>query len=356
MLRRTASRPRVIQLPDDPAGSTRLSAGTSRPTGPSPEDRLAPERMSIGLGVTGPIALACFYLIGGLLTLGSLLLPDWGDVDSSAVLAVGVAATASGVLIVLLRTHLSTGSCHVLVALGSVIIGAAMVAGGGGAATATFSSFFVWVAVYAALFFDPRPAIAQVSWGGTVNVIALLLAGAPAVAAQTIVLFGSVTATAFVVGALVHQVRTVAATDPLTGLPNRRSFDEHLELELARAVRHGRPIAVLALDLDGFKKVNDTRGHAAGDRLLIAAGKAWSRVLRDGELLARSGGDEFVVLLPDTGELGAHKVAERLAASTPAPLGVSVGVAVSEPGESAGQLLRRADRELYRDKAAGQLH
>jgi diguanylate cyclase (GGDEF)-like protein len=338
-----AEAPRVIRLPDVPVdGDEPLLART-------PEDRLGVERMSIGPGITGPLALACFYLIGGLLTLASLPLGR-GAVDAGGVLTIGTAAVLSGVLIVGLRDHLSTTSCHVLVALGSLMIGTAMVAGDGGAATATYSAFFIWVAVYAALFFDARPAVGQLSWAGTVHVIALLLVDDVAVLMQTLVLFGTVTATALVVGALVRQVRTVAATDPLTGLPNRRSFDEHVELALARAVRHGRPVALLALDLDGFKQVNDAHGHAAGDRLLIAAGKTWTALLRSGELLARSGGDEFVVLLPDTDDVGARNVAARLRGSTPPPLGVSIGVAISTGGESARQLMRRADVELYRDK------
>jgi diguanylate cyclase (GGDEF)-like protein len=318
----------------------------------SPEDRLAVERMSFGPGVTGPIALACFYLLGGALTLLALVVPGWDDLDVQAVLGVGVAAATSGLLVWGLRGHLSTGSCHVLVALGSVLIGAAMVSGGGGAPTATFSVFFVWVAVYGAVFFDARSAVAQVGWAGTVHVVCLLLIDEPFVVAQTLVLFGTASGAALVVGALVRQIRVVAATDALTGLPNRRTFDEHLRGELARAARAHRPLALLALDLDGFKQVNDVEGHAAGDRLLVAAGRAWSTVLRDGEMLARSGGDEFVVLLPETGAVGAHKVAERLARATPPPLGVSIGTAVSTPGEDADALLRRADRELYRDKAA----
>lgn len=327
---------------------------TGAPVRPrSPEDRLAVERMSFGPGITGPTALALFYLIGGVLTLASAAVPGWAGLDRGSVAAIGAAAALSGGLVVTLRRHLTTASCHVLVALGSLLIGAAMAAGGGGAASATYSSFYVWVAVYAALFFAPRAATTHISWAGACHVVALMLLGDAGVLAQTVVTFGTLGATALVVGALVRQVRTAAATDPLTGLPNRRSFDQHLDLELARADRADRHVALLALDLDGFKKVNDVEGHAAGDELLVEAGRAWTSVLRTGEVLARSGGDEFVVLLPDTGHAGARRVAARLEASTPAPLGVSVGIAVSAPGESREALLRRADEALYVDKEAG---
>jgi diguanylate cyclase (GGDEF)-like protein len=317
----------------------------------SPEDRLAVERISFGPGITGPVALACFYLVGGTLTLATLAVPGWVGLDTRAVLGVGVAAGLSGALVWALRSHLSTSACHVLVALGSVLIGAAMVAGGGGGPTTSFAVYFVWVGVYGAVFFGPAGAFAQVSWAGTVHVVALVVVEPPFVVAETVVLFGTLSIACLVVGALVRQIRVVAATDALTGLPNRRTFDEHVERELARAERTERPLALLALDLDGFKQVNDAEGHAAGDQLLVRSGRAWSRVLRGGEVLARSGGDEFVVLLPETGAAGARRVAGRLAAATPSPLGVSIGIAVSEPGEEAASLLRRADRELYREKA-----
>ena len=318
----------------------------------TPEDRLAIDRMSFGHGITGPTALACFYLIGGALTLLSLLVPGWESQDVDGILSVGVATAASGLLVWCLRGYLGTSSCHILVALGSLLIGASMVSSGGGVRSAAFGVFFIWVAVYGAVFFAPVPAALQVAWAGTVHVVSLMITDETFVLAQTLVLFGTASATALVVGGLVRQVRTVADTDALTGLANRRSFDAHLERELARALRTNRPLALLALDLDGFKQVNDAQGHAEGDRLLIAAGRAWQGVLREGEVLARSGGDEFVVLLPETEAVGAARVAERLDRATPPPLGVSIGVAVSGAGESADELLRRADRELYRDKAA----
>jgi diguanylate cyclase (GGDEF)-like protein len=317
----------------------------------SPEERLALERRSFGPGITGPLALACFYLLGGLLSLAALLVPGWEGLDVRGVVTVGLATGASGMMVLVLRRYLSTSSCHVLVALGSLLIGASMVAGGGAAPTATFGVFYVWVAVYAALFFPPLPALAQVSWAGTVHVVALVLVDEPFLPSQTVVLFGTAAGTALVVGALVRQIRVVAATDELTGLANRRTFDEHVRRELARASRTERPLALLALDLDGFKQVNDTQGHAAGDRLLVASSRAWERVLRDSELLARSGGDEFLVLLPETDAAGAAPVVDRLERATPEPLGVSIGVAVAAPGDSADQLLRRADRDLYRRKS-----
>lgn len=303
-------------------------------------------------GVTPPLALASFYLAGGLLTLASLAMPGWDEVlDAQGVLTVGLAAVVSGGAVLLLRERLHEASQHVLVALGSLLVGAAMVTGAGSPATHAFASFFTFVAVYAALFFSFRGAVAQIVWGAVVHAVALQTVGTQGAVASTLVRFGTVGGTALIVGGLVRQVRRAAATDPLTGLPNRRVFDEQVAGALARAERSERPVALLALDLDGFKGVNDRHGHAAGDRMLVDVGAAWEAALRGGDLLARSGGDEFVVLLPDSDEPTARRVARRLQQVTPQPLGVSVGLAVAAAGESADSLLRRADADLYRVKA-----
>jgi two-component system, cell cycle response regulator len=157
----------------------------------------------------------------------------------------------------------------------------------------------------------------------------------------------------------------LALTDPLTGLANRRAFQEALESEMARVGRHGRPASLVFLDLDLFKAVNDTHGHAVGDEVLEGFSQVLKRACRRGDLAARIGGEEFGVILPTTGRLPAALVGERIRRATEArPLGrsaavpvtVSVGVASTEdaPGPpEAGELLRRADAALYRAKAEG---
>ncbi|MFN7989583.1 MAG: diguanylate cyclase [Thermoanaerobaculia bacterium] len=157
----------------------------------------------------------------------------------------------------------------------------------------------------------------------------------------------------------------LALTDPLTGLANRRAFQEALEAEVSRVARHGRPASLLYVDLDHFKRVNDTHGHAVGDEILEGFAQVLKRACRKGDLGARIGGEEFGVILPTTGGLPAALVAERIRRATEArplgrtvavPLTVSVGVASTEdpPGPpDAADLLRRADAALYRAKAEG---
>jgi diguanylate cyclase (GGDEF)-like protein len=138
-----------------------------------------------------------------------------------------------------------------------------------------------------------------------------------------------------------------ARTDELTRLPNRRSWDA----ELRRACEGEGPVAVALLDLDHFKRLNDTEGHPAGDRVLRAVAAAWSARLPAGAFLARHGGEEFALLLRDTA--GAHELAETLRRACPGPQTVSIGLVHRGPGEDPGVLMGRVDAELYRAKAAG---
>ncbi|HEV2920860.1 MAG TPA: GGDEF domain-containing protein [Actinomycetota bacterium] len=128
------------------------------------------------------------------------------------------------------------------------------------------------------------------------------------------------------VGALYHEVGRLARTDALTGVANRRAWDDELPLELARSARSGQPLCVALLDLDHFKAYNDRHGHQAGDRLLKATAAAWQDRLRKTDLLARYGGEEFAVLLPDCGLDGAMEIAERLR-TAPSECTCSIGVA-----------------------------
>jgi diguanylate cyclase (GGDEF)-like protein/PAS domain S-box-containing protein len=155
---------------------------------------------------------------------------------------------------------------------------------------------------------------------------------------------------------LLERLRDLARTDPLTGLANRRLWDERLSIELARAVRYERPLCLAAIDLDRFKPYNDTYGHQAGDALLKAATAAWGGVLRGADLLARLGGDEFAVLLPDCDLACAEAIVGRLQGVTPGGaegVGCSAGLVRWMPGESAEAVTARADAALYAAKADG---
>ena len=153
-----------------------------------------------------------------------------------------------------------------------------------------------------------------------------------------------------------------ALTDDLTQLANRRHGAHQLGREIALCVRHGRLLALMHIDVDHFKSINDTHGHQAGDQVLIEVARRLSAGMRTGDELARWGGDEFVAILPDTDEAGALRAAERLraavkgspieAAGTVLDVTVSVGWA-HWSGDTPDDLLARADKALYAAKDAG---
>jgi diguanylate cyclase (GGDEF)-like protein len=152
---------------------------------------------------------------------------------------------------------------------------------------------------------------------------------------------------------LVSQLRQSSLTDELTGLPNRRAWDEALEGTVRSATRTGSGLSVALVDLDHFKAYNDTKGHLAGDRLLKAAAASWRSVLRSGDMFARYGGEEFAVLLPNCPLEEARHVLERLRGMTPDGVTCSVGLAEWDGLESGASVVERADIALYHAKDAG---
>ena len=149
------------------------------------------------------------------------------------------------------------------------------------------------------------------------------------------------------------HAESLAHVDDLTGGANRRSFDERLVVEQARASRSGGELSICMLDLDHFKIFNDTFGHPAGDELLKRVTELWTASLRPEALLARLGGEEFGVILPDASPEAAEIVIERLQSVTPKEVTFSAGIATWDGSESLTDVVSRADAALYRAKSEG---
>jgi diguanylate cyclase (GGDEF)-like protein len=167
-----------------------------------------------------------------------------------------------------------------------------------------------------------------------------------------------------VLSRLLRKVRQLSEHDVLTGIMNRRALELRLRSERSRLARTGQPFAVILFDLDHFKQVNDTRGHAVGDAVLRHAALTIGATLREQDLFGRYGGEEFVVILPATLHAGASEVAERMRrelACTPVPgivpplaVAASFGIAVVRTAEESDeQIYKRADDALYRAKEGG---
>jgi diguanylate cyclase (GGDEF)-like protein/PAS domain S-box-containing protein len=152
---------------------------------------------------------------------------------------------------------------------------------------------------------------------------------------------------------LLTRVEAMARTDALTGVANRRAWDEELRREIERARRNGSRFSIAMLDIDRFKHFNDQHGHPAGDELLKQAAHAWRMSTRVTDCVARYGGDEFALLLPSCPPVDGSVVIERIRAATPMEQTVSAGIAEWDGEESAEALIQRADAALYQAKRAG---
>jgi diguanylate cyclase (GGDEF)-like protein len=227
---------------------------------------------------------------------------------------------------------------------------------------------YIWPVLWEAYFFGRRGAIGIVAWVGVVHGLALLsLPAGVGYFDRWLDVIVSITVVATVVELLAMRNRRLlerlareAGVDNLTGLLNRRGFGERAEVELARARRELTPLGLVSFDLDHFKVVNDEWGHDVGDRVLVATARAFESQVREVDILARMGGEEFVVLLPGGEIAEARALAERvreslLVARHPEmpQVTVSAGVAAARAPGELEQLLKAADRALYAAKDSG---
>jgi diguanylate cyclase (GGDEF)-like protein len=270
--------------------------------------------------------------------------------DTPVELGYTCAAIAAGLAAVLwlfgdaVGRALLNGAVIVGVLVTSVIVASAATPQG-----ATLTAFaYLLVAVYTAHFFSRREAWLHAGLVSVAYAIAVVVNDLPRTGATYVIVVGTMWAAVAVLGSQVSHMRIQADTDPLTGLLNRAGFRVAAEREHALALRTGTPLAMVLLDLDGFKAINDRAGHAAGDRLLAELAVRWKTSLRSCDILGRHGGDEFVLLLPATTPAQAEVALDRLRAST--PVGFSAGTACWERDEGMEACLARADKGLYVEK------
>jgi len=318
------------------------------------------------------ILLAAGLFAGGsLLTLVATVAPHSPDVDIAGSWAVTFLSAVVAAIYWLGRDSLPRWTLYVGVALGTVMITSGIYINGerDGGAAALNEVYYVWPVVFAAYYFPVRALIAELAFvaGCYALVLRIIDAGPIAVTRWLIVVTmligvgGLISRLQQRVEELVTRLSETARRDALTGLLNRRGFEERLDVELARATRVERPVALILSDVDHFKTVNDRLGHPAGDAVLLRVAGVLEGIGRRGDTVARLGGEEFVFIVPDADADMAFELAERARvalertfADEPVPLTASFGtVAFPADGTTAASLLETADRALYAAKDAG---
>jgi diguanylate cyclase (GGDEF)-like protein len=309
--------------------------------------------------------LSYFYLAGGTLVLASLALP-YDHERIAGQIAVSVAAYLASAILFLEHERLPRIAIPLTLAFGTLLVSALIWCEDSGASF--FGLFYLWVAVEAFYLLSRAGAALQVAlvavaYGGVLTAVAddrplqhwLMVVGVGIVAGVLVAYQRGR------IDALVASLDDAARTDPLTGLLNRRAFEQLFEDELERAHRSNGRLSVLLGDLDGFKGVNDRFGHDAGDGVLRQVAQDMLKWKRRVDTPARIGGEEFSLLLPETDERGAFLVAERLRRATHRsfaedPLGVTISFGVAtfpDHGQDLRALMRAADRALYAAKDLG---
>ncbi len=296
-------------------------------------------------------ALSLLFTFKGLICLTAVAYPISAAEPVTLVTLAGILAFVAASGVWLFGSRIPTFGFELLSAGGSLTTSwlIAHAATPGGMMVAAFA--YPWIAIYAAHFFPRRGVIAQ---GFLISIgfgAGLLLSGLPHIFIYWMIVTITIWSICLLLGRLSENMRHQAGTDHLTGLLNRSGFLTAALRERALADRTGSPLTLAVLDLDGFKQINDRDGHAAGDRLLACLGRDWRARVRSGDILARHGGDEFVLLLPATTATGAEAVLGRLHGEDD-PVGWSMGVSEWLGGESIDAPLARADRYLYEVKSA----
>jgi len=299
------------------------------------------------------LALGILFLAGATLSLVTLSVPHWKGGNDGAITALAVSGYPFAALLILARGRMPGWLIHVVLALGTVFITAGVYLGHAHDGSLTTAILYLWVALYAFHFFPWRSAAVHLAWVGIAYAAMLTYQGYRAGPGQWLFVLGTASVAGAFVASLNAEVRRSARTDALTGLPNRRAWEELIQREVARADRAQRPLCVALIDLDDFKTLNDQQGHLAGDRFLQRTARAWQHAIRGSDVLTRFGGDEFAVLLPDTEPSRASEAIERLRAATADDVRFSAGLAPWREGDQGDDLVARADAALYEAKRLG---
>ncbi|HYI36622.1 MAG TPA: diguanylate cyclase [Thermoleophilaceae bacterium] len=310
--------------------------------------------------------LAFLFVSGGSLCLVTAALDPRPETNVAGVVATALAALVVGGILLWRGDRLSVEAVAAFLAVGTGAITTVVYFDG---PDSIYAVYYLWAGAEAFLFLSTRGIALQMGLIGVAYAWVLGTGpGATVPFGTWAVVLGAALALGVLVGylrlrliRLLDRLTAVARTDELTGIPNRRAFQERFDQELARAARDAQPLSVLVGDLDGFKLVNDRQGHPEGDAALRRVAGELERWKRATDVAARVGGEEFALLLPATAHDEAEQVAERLRlgirevfAGDEVPLSISFGIATFPVHAPDGPgVLRAADQALYSAKEKG---
>ena len=303
-------------------------------------------------------SLGALFLTGGVLAVAAIPLAATGGYRAVAVSVLGLIAIITGVTLCWRGASLPPRSMSPMLGFGTLLITLVVIASG--QPDGRYSTFYVWVALQAFYFLESRSArLHMVSIAAQYALALILLQGG---ADQWLLVLGTVLTTGWLIGALrarIERLLTQARTDVLTGLANRRGFDEDIDLALESARHSDTPLSLVAIDLDRFKAVNDRHGHLAGDVILQRFAQLCSETAD--LTVARLGGDEFAIIAAARDQHAALALAHRILQAvrgdpelTDSAITISIGIATFPANaDSSRSLARAADRALYLAKGLG---
>lgn len=293
------------------------------------------------------------YLGGALIGTSTYFLPNPESANELMMFLLASLGYPSGLALFLFGARLPEYWYHGILFAGALIVSLGVYYAGPTALGGATTSIYVWVPLWICYFFPLWHGLLHVFAIAVISAIPLVIVHGQLAFSIWLTLLGTNLVASFTVGTLARHNRRLARIDGLTGAYNRLELEEVAERELARADRFGHSVSLIFLDLDHFKQINDTLGHAAGDRLLRQLGETAWQHLRKEDIFARIGGDEFALLLPNCPEQKAVNIVERLAESLPSGCTLSSGIASRRDKEGWESLQRRADQALYAAKHAG---
>jgi diguanylate cyclase (GGDEF)-like protein len=320
--------------------------GQLKANGPRVEYRgMDPQRL-MRAGTPAEVSvLAVMALILGAGCLAWAAFPMAQDAPRGVMVGLGLVGVTVALTLVLAGAEVSPVYLHITVGLVTTLLSLMVAVAATERGLMMSALGYTWTAVYVAFFFRPFAARVYAALMITALGLSLLSARAPTDVSVWITISTMVWVAVAILSRLNARLRAGAHTDSLTGLLNRTGFAVAAARQRAMSERRGEPLALAVIDLDDFKAVNDRGGHAAGDRLLIELAGVWTALLRPGDLLARFGGDEFVLMLAGADEEQVEKLLARLARAHPASW--TAGAVLCSDEESLGEAVDRADARLY---------